>query len=70
LSLLFLAGTLGNALSLLLPPFVVVDYFGIYRPSIGAYVYANVADAYLIAAMVMIALIPGYLVLRRPHGRA
>jgi hypothetical protein len=70
LSLLFLAGTLGNSLSLLLPPFVVIDYFGVYRPAIGDYVYANAADAYLIAAMAMIALIPIYLATRRSHGRA
>jgi hypothetical protein len=70
MSLLLLAGTLGNAFSLLLPPFAVIDYFGVYRPAIGAYVYANAADAYLIAAAAIIALIPIYLVLRRPHGRA
>lgn len=70
LSLLFMAGTIGNCLSLVLPPFVVIDYFGIYRPSIGAYVYANAADAYLVAAMALIALIPIYLMIRRSHGRA
>jgi hypothetical protein len=70
LSLLFMAGNLGNALSLLLPPFVVIDYLGSYRASIGAYVYANAADAYLLSAMAMIALIPIYLAIRRPHGRA
>lgn len=70
LSLLFMAGTLGNAFSLLLPPFAVIDYFGVYRPAIGAYVYANAADAYLIAAMALIVLTPFYLILRRPHGRA
>jgi hypothetical protein len=70
LSLLFMAGTIGNCLSLVLPPFVVIDYFGIYRPSIGAYVYANAADAYLIAAMALIALIPFYLMIRGSHGRA
>jgi hypothetical protein len=70
LSLLFMAGTLGNAFSLLLPPFVVVDYLGLYRSSIGAYVYANAADAYLLAALALIALIPAYLAIRRSHGRA
>ena len=69
LSLLFMAGTLGNCLSMLLPPFVVIDYFGIYRPSIGGYVYANLADAYLCAAMVLVVLVPVYLLLRRIHGR-
>jgi hypothetical protein len=69
LSLLFMAGTLGNCLSLLLPPFVVIDYLGIYRSSIGGYVYANLADAYLLAAMVLVALIPVYLLIRRLHGR-
>jgi lipoprotein signal peptidase len=70
ISLLFMAGTLGNCLSLLLPPFLVVDYFGIYRPSIGGYVYANLADAYLVAAMILIVLIPAYLAIRRLHGRS
>jgi hypothetical protein len=70
LSLLFMAGTLGNCLSLVLPPFVVIDYLGLYRPSIGAYVYANAADAYLVAAMALIALIPAYLAIRRFHGKA
>jgi len=70
ISLLLMAGTLGNAFSLLLPPFAVIDYFGVFRSAIGAYVYANAADAYLIAAMALIALIPVYLVLRRLHGRA
>jgi hypothetical protein len=70
LSLLFMAGTLGNCLSLVLPPFVVVDYFGIFRPSIGNYVYANLADAYLLAAAAMIVFIPAYLAIRRLHGRA
>jgi hypothetical protein len=70
LSLLFLAGTFGNCLSLLLPPFVVIDYFGIFRPSIGGYVYANLADAYLLAAMALIILIPAYLAIRRFHGRS
>jgi hypothetical protein len=69
LSLLFMAGTLGNCLSLLLPPFVVIDYLGLYRASIGGYVYANLADAYLFAAMVLVALIPVNLVIRRLHGR-
>lgn len=75
LSLVFLAGTIGNCLSMILPPFAVIDYFGIYRPSIGAYVYANAADAYLVFASALIALIPIYLIVaalakRRPHGRA
>jgi hypothetical protein len=70
LSILYLAGTLGNGLSLLLPPFVVIDYFGIFRPSIGSYVYANLADAYLVAAMAMVVLIPAYLVIRRLHARS
>jgi hypothetical protein len=70
LSLLFMAGTLGNCLSLLLPPFVVIDYFGMYRASARVYVYANIADAYLLAAMILIALIPAYLAMRRLHGRA
>ena len=69
LSLLFMAGTLGNCLSLLLPPFVVIDYLGIYRASAGVYVYANLADAYLLAAVALIALIPVNLALRRLHGR-
>ncbi len=70
LASLFLAGTVGNALSLLLPPFAVIDYLGLYRASIGSYVYANAADAYLVGAMAMMALTPIYLVIRRPHGRA
>jgi lipoprotein signal peptidase len=70
LSLLYMAGTLGNCLSLLLPPFLVIDYFGIYRPSIGGYVYANLADAYLVAAMALVVLIPAYLAIRRLHGRS
>jgi lipoprotein signal peptidase len=70
LSLLLLAGTLGNSLSLLLPPFAVVDYLGIYRPSIGGYVYANAADAYLAAGMALILFIPFYLIARRLHESA
>jgi hypothetical protein len=75
LSLVFLAGTIGNCASMIFPPFVVIDYFGIYRSPIGAYVYANAADAYLIVASAMIALIPIYLVIsfvskRRHYGRA
>jgi hypothetical protein len=69
LSLLFMAGTLGNCLSLLLPPFIVIDFMGVYRSSIRAYVYANLADAYLLAAVILIALIPVYLAIRRLHGR-
>jgi lipoprotein signal peptidase len=65
LSLLFLAGTLGNCASIALPPFAVIDYFGLYRPSIHTYVYANAADAYLLAAMLMIAFIPLYLIVLR-----
>ncbi len=64
LSLIFLAGTVGNCVSLVLPPFTVIDYFGIYRPAIRGYVYANAADAYLVAAAAMIVLIPAYLVVR------
>jgi|GEM_PF-4459334 len=70
LSLLLMAGTLGNCLSLLVPPFAVIDYFGIFRPSIGGYVYANLADAYLVAATAMIVLIPAHMAIRRLHGRS
>jgi lipoprotein signal peptidase len=75
LSLIFLAGTIGNCASMIIPPFAVIDYFGIYRPSIGAYVYANAADAYLVFSGALVALIPIYLIVafiakRRPHGRA
>jgi lipoprotein signal peptidase len=65
LSLLFLAGTIGNCASLVLPPFAVIDFLGMYRPSIEAYVYADTADFYLVAAIVMFVLIPVYLVARR-----
>jgi hypothetical protein len=75
MSLAFLAGTIGNCASMLFPPFVVIDYFGMYRPSIGGYVYANAADAYLVVASAMVALVPIYLAVsglskRRNHGRA
>jgi lipoprotein signal peptidase len=75
MSLLLLAGTVGNCASLILPPFAVIDYFGIYRPSIHAYIYANAADAYLFAAMLLIALFPAYsfaqwLEIRRKRSRA
>ena len=62
---LFLAGTVGNCGSLLLPPFAVIDYFGMYRTSIQGFVYGNAADAYLLAAAILIALIPFYLLLGR-----
>lgn len=64
LSLLFLAGTIGNCVSLILPPFTVVDYFGIYRPSIHSYIYANAADGYLLASGAMLLLLPAYLIVR------
>jgi lipoprotein signal peptidase len=70
LSLLLLAGTIGNCASLALPPFAVIDYFGIYRTSIMAYVYANAADAYLAAAAAMIALIPAYWLVRFARSSA
>lgn len=63
-SLLFLAGTVGNCVSVVVPPFAVIDYFGIYRPAIGTYVYANAADAYLGAAVLLIVLVPAYLAAR------
>jgi len=62
---LFMAGTIGNCASILLPPFVVVDYFGIYRASIGDYVYANAADAFLVLAMLGFILSPLYLMAAR-----
>ncbi len=64
LSLFLLAGTIGNCASILAPPFAVIDYFGIYRPAIGTYVYSNAADAYLLVAMLMIVLVPAYLLVR------
>ncbi len=64
LSLLFLAGTIANCASLLLPPFTVIDYFGMYRPSIHTYVYANAADAYLMVSGAMFILLPAYFVVR------
>ena len=64
MSLFFLAGTVGNCLSLILPPFAVIDYFGLYRTSIHGYVYANAADAYLLFAVLMILLVPVYLPVR------
>jgi lipoprotein signal peptidase len=64
MSLLFLAGTVGNCISLLLPPFAVIDFFGLYRTSIHGYVYANAADAYLLIAVLMILLVPVYLPVR------
>jgi hypothetical protein len=57
-SLLLLAGNIGNCASLLAPPHLVIDYFGMYRPEADVYVYANAADAYLVAATALIALIP------------
>ncbi|MGA2545295.1 MAG: hypothetical protein ABSF43_02010 [Rectinemataceae bacterium] len=74
MSLLLLAGTVGNCASLILPPFSVIDYFGIYRPSIHTYIYANAADAYLFSAMLLIALFPAYsfahwLEIRRKRSR-
>jgi hypothetical protein len=63
-SAIFLAGTIGNCASLLLPPFAVIDFLGIYRPAIRGYVYANAADAYLAAAAAMTALFPAYLLAR------
>jgi hypothetical protein len=69
LSLFFLAGTIGNCFSLLLPPFAVIDYFGIYRKAAGTFVYANAADGYLVVALCMIALIPAYLAVRRLRGK-
>jgi lipoprotein signal peptidase len=62
---LFMAGTIGNCASILLPPFVVVDYFGVYRASIGDYVYANAADAFLVLAMLGFLLSPLYLLAAR-----
>jgi hypothetical protein len=64
MALLLLAGTIGNCASLALPPFAVIDYLGVYRRSIGAYVYANAADAYLLAAMIMMTLMPAYWIAR------
>jgi hypothetical protein len=68
LATLFFAGTIGNCASLLLPPFVVIDYFGMYRASIDGYVYANAADAFLVIAMLGLALSPIYLLVAR-HAR-
>jgi hypothetical protein len=64
ISLLFLAGTAGNCASVVVPPFAVIDYFGIYRPAIRTYVYANIADAYLGVAMLLMLLVPVYLAAR------
>jgi lipoprotein signal peptidase len=68
LALLLLSGTIGNSASLLLPPFAVIDFLGVYRPSAGTYVYANAADAYLVAAAAMILLVPAYLAVRRARS--
>lgn len=65
LATLFLAGTIGNCASILFPPFLVVDYFGIYRASIGDYVYANAADAFLVLSMLGLLSSPLYLAVSR-----
>lgn len=65
MSLLLLAGTVGNCASLLLPPFAVIDYFGLYRRSIHTYIYANVADAYIFSSVLSIVLFPVYSLARR-----
>ena len=69
-STLFLAGTAGNCASLVLPPFAVIDYLGLYRPSIRAHVYANAADLYLVAALSLFVLVPAYLILRSARSSA
>jgi hypothetical protein len=65
LATLFMAGTIGNCASILLPPFAVIDYFGIYRATIRGYVYANAADAFLVLAILGLILSPLYLAAER-----
>ena len=69
LTAVFLAGTIGNCASLLLPPFAVIDYLGIYRPSLGFYVYADAADLYLAAALAALAARPFVLFVRAARRR-
>lgn len=65
LATLFMAGTIGNCGSMLLPPFAVIDYFGAYRSSIGGYVYANAADLFLALSALGLLLSPLWLALER-----
>lgn len=69
MSAVLLAGTIGNCASLLLPPFAAIDFFGIYRPSLGFFIYANTADAYLAAALAMLVARPIMLLVRQAVRR-
>lgn len=66
---IFLAGTIGNCASLLLPPFAVIDYLGLYRPRLGFFVYADAADLYIAAALAMLAALPFVLLARAAARR-